>query len=192
MKAQLWVIAGPNGSGKSTVVKRYLAGKLPVINPDDIARIEKVGPIQAGRLAIERQNRLLMRGKSFAFETTLSGKRELWVMQNARERGYKLNVIFLALDGPALAVGRISGRVLAGGHDVPTRDVLRRFQRSIENLPAALAMADRAFVFDNSGDRRRLLLSLDRGKVKMLRRDLPEWAKPYLSQYRGQDQSRTR
>lgn len=184
------MIAGPNGSGKSTIVKRYLAGKIPVINPDDIAAVEKVGPIQAGRLAIERQNRLLMRGASFAFETTLSGKRELWVMQNARERGYKLNLIFLALDGPALAIGRISGRVLAGGHNVPPRDVLRRFQRSIDNLPAAIALADRAFVFDNSSDRRRLLLSLDQGRVKRLRRDLPEWAKPYLSRYRAHDRTR--
>ncbi|MEK9499123.1 hypothetical protein V2H77_22210 [Photorhabdus sp. P32] len=37
-RPQLWVIAGPNGAGKSTLVRRHLTGKLPVVNPDDIAR----------------------------------------------------------------------------------------------------------------------------------------------------------
>ena len=38
MKPQLWVIAGPNGAGKSTLADRYLAGRIPLINPDNIAR----------------------------------------------------------------------------------------------------------------------------------------------------------
>ena len=35
---QLWVVAGPNGAGKSTLTRRYLAGRLPIVNPDDIAQ----------------------------------------------------------------------------------------------------------------------------------------------------------
>jgi|GEM_PF-3753757 Uncharacterized protein conserved in bacteria len=34
---QLWIIAGPNGSGKTTLTQRHLAGRLPVLNPDEIA-----------------------------------------------------------------------------------------------------------------------------------------------------------
>jgi predicted ABC-type ATPase len=31
---QLWVVAGPNGAGKSTLVNKYLAGRVPLVNPD--------------------------------------------------------------------------------------------------------------------------------------------------------------
>lgn len=105
-------------------------------------------------------------------------------MEQAKEMGYKVNLVFLALDNPAVSVGRIAQRVQEGGHNVPTQDVLRRYQRSIDNLPKALAIAERAYIFDNSTDRRRLLLSLERGKVKQIHRDLPDWAKPALAPYR--------
>jgi predicted ABC-type ATPase len=35
---QLWVVAGPNGAGKSTLANKYLAGRLPIVNPDVIAQ----------------------------------------------------------------------------------------------------------------------------------------------------------
>ena len=35
---QLWVVAGPNGTGKSTLANKYLAGRLPIVNPDVIAQ----------------------------------------------------------------------------------------------------------------------------------------------------------
>jgi predicted ABC-type ATPase len=61
-KPQLWVIAGPNGAGKSTLVQRYVAGRVPVVNPDDIAR--EIDPhhhgepgtmLRAGRLALQQR-----------------------------------------------------------------------------------------------------------------------------------------
>ncbi|MDR9230024.1 hypothetical protein FEP08_05595 [Burkholderia multivorans] len=38
-------------------------------------------------------------------------------------------------------------------------------------------LADRAFVLDNSGLRRQLLLSLEGGRVKHMTKQLPDWAK---------------
>lgn len=181
---QLWAIAGPNGSGKSTFTVKFIGDKIPVVNPDDIAREEGVGVVSAGRITFARQQELLAKRESFAFETTLSGRHELRLMEQAKEMGYKVNLVFLALDNPAVSVGRIAQRVQEGGHNVPTQDVLRRYQRSIDNLPKALAIAERAYIFDNSTDRRRLLLSLERGKVKQIHRDLPDWAKPALAPYR--------
>jgi predicted ABC-type ATPase len=35
---RLWVIAGPNGAGKSSIVGARIGGRLPIVNPDDIAR----------------------------------------------------------------------------------------------------------------------------------------------------------
>ena len=45
---------------------------------------------------------------------------------------------------------RIRHRVLAGGHDVPTPDVLRRYARSVENVKDYAALADVLYVFDAS------------------------------------------
>jgi predicted ABC-type ATPase len=44
-------------------------------------------------------------------------------------------------------------------------------------LSDAIDLADRAFVLDNSGENRRLLLSIERGRVKHLSNRLPHWAK---------------
>jgi predicted ABC-type ATPase len=59
---------------------------------------------------------------------------------------------FVWLPSPELALLRIEDRVRHGGHDVPSRDVRRRFDRSIHNLfREYLCLMDSVFVFDNSG-----------------------------------------
>lgn len=34
---QLWIFAAPNGAGKPTLAQRYVAGRVEIINPDNIA-----------------------------------------------------------------------------------------------------------------------------------------------------------
>ena len=180
---QLWVVAGPNGAGKSTLTRRYLEGRLSIVNPDVIAQgLEPADPtrarvrFQAGREAIHRQETFLTQGMDFALETTLSGNRELELMRRAREMGYKVTLVYLGIDAPGLADVRISQRVAEGGHHVPPEDVARRYSRSMTNLATALQIVDRAFVLDNSSQRRRLLLSMEHGQVKHRSRNLPRWA----------------
>ncbi len=55
-------------------------------------------------------------------------------------------------------------------------DVLRRFDRSMTNLSIAMTIADRSYVIDNSGTRRRLLLSYENGTLKRLAKVIPRWA----------------
>ena len=184
---QLWVMAGPNGAGKSTLTSRYLAGRLPIVNPDTIAQeLDPANPTQvrirvrAGREAIRRQEVLLTQGADFAMETTLAGHRELVLLQRARESGYKVTLVYIGVDSTDMLLGRIVQRVTEGGHDVPTEDVDRRYIRSMANLAVALQSVDRAFVLDNTGQRYRLLLSLESGQVKRLSRNLPRWAQDAL------------
>jgi predicted ABC-type ATPase len=176
VRAQIWVVAGPNGSGKTTFTRRFLAGKLPVVNPDDIAERESVRSVSAGRLAIRRQQALLDADHSFAFETTLSGRHEIDLMRQAAKQGYKVNLVFIALDTADLSIGRIVQRVLDGGHNVPSVDVKRRYSRSLANLPEALHLSDRAFLVDNTRARPRVLVSIEAGRLKRAVRDLPRWA----------------
>lgn len=181
---QLWVIAGPNGAGKSTLARRYLAGRIEIVNPDDIA--QQIAPDRrddpavagrAGRIAIERRRALLAAGQSFAFETTLTGHSERTFMAEARDRGFKVNLVFVGIRDVAQSDSRVIERVKRGGHDVQRSDLERRYGRSMANLPAAMQIAHRVLVLDNSEERRRLILSRENGRTKLVSRRLPQWAR---------------
>lgn len=183
-RPQLWVFAGPNGAGKSTFVARFrVAERMPVINPDVIARRlkpdhrgEPALMLRAGRRAATERRALLAGGESFAIETTLTGNSELHLLRQARAADYKTNLVFVGLDDATMALARVREREALGGHSVPTDLVLRRYDKSLANLRSALDLADRCFVIDNSGGRFRLLLTLDEGQVRHLSRRLPAWA----------------
>jgi predicted ABC-type ATPase len=73
---QLWIIAGPNGAGKTTLTGDKPAGRVPVVNPDDIAR--SLDPnhngnptvmLKAGREAIGLRAAYLAARQTFAVET---------------------------------------------------------------------------------------------------------------------------
>lgn len=182
MTSQLWVFAGPNGAGKSTLVAQRVRGRIPVVNPDEIAQTLPAGStgqarmIEAGRIAITRREGHLKAGRSFGLETTLTGRSELDLMRRAKAAGYRVNLVFVGLDDAQLSAARVHARVQRGGHDVPLVDVLRRYGRSMDHLAIALTIADRAFVFDNSGTRRRLLFFREHDRTKHLSQLLPKWA----------------
>lgn len=180
-RPQLWVFAGPNGAGKSTFVDRYVQSRIPVVNPDNIARSLDPALAAAARLALagrhsvrERAD-LLASHRSFAIETTLTGHSELDLMRAARLAGYKVNLIYIGLANVQNSVSRVRERAARGGHDVPLADLLRRFDRSLANLPRAMALADRSIVLDNSGQRRRYVHSQDGARTKFTAPTPPGW-----------------
>jgi predicted ABC-type ATPase len=134
-RPQLWVIAGPNGAGKSTLVARYrLADRIPVVNPDVIAREikpdhrgEPAIMLKAGKLAASRRRALLRARESLAIETTLTGHSELRVMRDARDAGFKVTLVFVNVRNALTSIARVRERVAAGGHDVPSAIVRRRY-----------------------------------------------------------------
>jgi predicted ABC-type ATPase len=184
-RPQLWVIAGPNGVGKSTLVARFrVESRIPVINPDAIARQLVPGNtgasaimLRAGKIAAGRRDALLNAGESFAIETTLTGHSEQRLMRDARRAGYKINLVFVYVDDARAAVARVRERVARGGHDVPTKIILRRYAKSLVNLPSTVSLADRCFIIDNTQDRPRLLLTIDEGRVRRISRQLQGWVR---------------
>lgn len=174
---QLWIVAGPNGAGKTTIADRWLAPRIPVVSPDAIATLQNLSPIQAGKAAISEQERLLAAGDDFALDTTFSGNRELSLMQRATGSGYKISLVFVCVDTLALCQARIAERVESGGHAVPPQDVIRRYTRSLSNLSLAFDFADRVFVLNNTGEKRRLVLSVENGRLKHMAHNLPQWVR---------------
>ncbi len=181
-RPQLWVLAGPNGAGKSTLAEIHIRGRLPIVNPDVIAQSlprrtdGRLDEGTAGKRAILERAGHLEAGRSFAFETTLSGHSELRVMQDATAKGFKVNLVYVGIPDAGASAFRVEARVQAGGHDVPLDHIERRFERTMANLPAGMRAADRTYLFDNSGDRPRLLLVRDYGQTRLVAKVLPAWA----------------
>jgi len=182
----LWIFAGPNGAGKSTLVRQYkVDSRIPIVNPDDIANEIDIKQgshsltvqVKAGRIAVERRAQLFAKGLTFGIETTLSGRSELKLMRAAKERGYKVNLIYVGLDNADQSNSRVIARVRRGGHDVPERDIYRRFGQSLANLADAIRISDRVRILDNSNERKSLILKIDRGRTRIVSRTMPEWAK---------------
>jgi predicted ABC-type ATPase len=72
--------------------------------------------------------------------------------------GYRLEIVYLTIPSPMVALRRIAGRVRQGGHNVPAADVKRRFQRSWANFQNIYKpLADGWLVYDNSGSAPRLI-----------------------------------
>jgi predicted ABC-type ATPase len=160
------IIAGPNGAGKTTFAREFLpkdAGIIHFVNADLLAAgLSPLKPqlavFKAGKLFIGELDRLAKARQDFAFESTLSGLTYLSRIRRWKTAGYKIEIIFLRVSSVPLLLRRITARVKQGGHNVPRADVLRRFVRGWENFEAAYKpLADAWKVYDNSGDRPRLL-----------------------------------
>ena len=160
------IIAGPNGAGKTTFAREFLPrdeGVVHFVNADLIAaglspfRPELVA-LAAGRLLLRELDRLAASRKDFAFESTLSGLTYVSRLRRWRAAGYRIEIVFLSLVSPQLALRRIAARVRQGGHNVPRADVLRRFDRGRVNFDRVYRLLSDAWaVYDNSGPHPRLL-----------------------------------
>ena len=138
------ILAGPNGAGKTTFAREYLPSDVacPVfVNADLIAAgispfAADTAAIRAGRIMLGEIRRHVARGRTFAFETTLAGRRYARLIPEWRRRGYHVHIAFLSLPDPDLAVARVAARVRQGGHDVPEEIVRRRFDSGRSNFEA--------------------------------------------------------
>jgi predicted ABC-type ATPase len=154
------IIAGPNGAGKTTFAREFLpheANCPDFINADLIAaglspfKPETVA-FRAGRLMLEEIHEKIGQKKSFAFETTLSGRTYVKLLRECRANGYNIVLIFLSLPTADMAVTRVAARVSQGGHNVPERDIRRRFEAGLKNFHQVYKQAvDVWTIYDNSG-----------------------------------------
>ena len=176
----LIVFAGPNGSGKSSARDAVANPAEVVIDPDRIARqLNPANPrsvdAQAGRAAVRLFEESLAQRKSICMETTLTGHSAVLRMQRAKDAGYAVSLVYVALHDPELNVRRVAARVRQGGHAIDPGTIRKRVGASLANLARALAIADQAIVLDNSGQAHRRILETAAGQVTYLSEPLPRW-----------------
>lgn len=155
----LFVISGPNGAGKTTFAESILTHELKglrFLNADEIARgLSPFDPwsmrIKAGRILLEEMEAMVGKGESFALESTLTGKAHRRRFEQAKERGYKLVIRALLLPSAEVSAARVKLRVSKGGHDIPEKDLRRRFEKFWENLlETYLPIADNWEIYEST------------------------------------------
>jgi len=166
------IIAGSNGAGKTTFAMEFLplyANCRNFINPDLLARAYSpfdpdAGMLRAGRAVLERIEEFTRARADFAFETTLPGRSYVPLLRRMKKLGFRLHMFYLWIPSLELALLRIRYRVESGGHDVPERDVRRRFGRTLYNLfQLYRPLLDTLHFFDNSSDTPRLIFKDESG-----------------------------
>ncbi len=140
MKKEIIIIAGANGSGKTTFAKSFInkypfefisADEISIkLNPDDI----ESNKLEAGKIFFKKVEQFINENKSFAIESTLSGKYLLRLIRKVKEKKYSVKIIYIFIENPNVCIERIKERALKGGHLVPVNDIIRRYYRSKENF----------------------------------------------------------
>ncbi len=168
-----WIIAGPNGAGKTTFALKYLpevAQCRNFVNADLIAAgMSPLAPererVTASRIFLAEIDRHIQERHDFGFETTLAGRGYLRLMRRLKDAGWRVELIYLALPSAEMARVRVAERVSHGGHDIPVRDIERRFVRSLNNLFSDFAaLADRTVCLLNSGESPAIVFTEQGGK----------------------------
>jgi predicted ABC-type ATPase len=161
MQKKCYIIAGPNGAGKTTFANDFLpieAECLNFINADLIAaglspfQPDKMG-VEAGRIMLQKIDECVNKDKSFAFETTFSGRLYVKKIKTWKSKGYEIIIYYLKLPSVDIAIERVKLRVAKGGHNISEKDIRRRFERSWVNFQGSYKyLADSWTVFDSSGE----------------------------------------
>ena len=160
------IIAGPNGAGKTTFALEYLlaeAGISRFFNADMIASgLSPFAPERqaaaAGRLFLREIETCIAAGQDFAFETTLSGRAYLKLIDRLRGMLWRVDLHYLALPNVNMSKSRVTERVRHGGHNIPVHDIERRFPRSLRNLLNDYRMrVDVCICYMNSNDETRII-----------------------------------
>lgn len=112
-----------------------------------------VNSYHAAALADFIRHQLLERKANFTFETVMSSRDKVEFIRLARSKGYRTYLYFVATEDPEININRVANRVSGGGHDVPRDRIIERYYRTLELLPEAIQETNRAYLFDNSGDR---------------------------------------
>lgn len=127
------------------------------------------------------RQKLVQSGKSFSFETVMSSPDKIEFLQNARRRGCRNYLYFVATDSPEINISRVRYRVKTGGHDVPTDKITTRYYRSLDLLWEAVKYTDRAYIFDNSGSDLIWLAEITNAENLEIKNDTaPSWFIKYV------------
>ncbi|MBQ9548507.1 MAG: zeta toxin family protein [Bacteroidales bacterium] len=156
---RLYILSGCNGAGKTTASYTLLPELLECsefVNSDEFAKsLSPFNPSQASvsasRYMLMKIRYLLDKRSDFSIETTLATRSLVGIIQDARELGYSVTLLYFWLNSPELAIARVRDRVAAGGHHIPEDVVRRRYRMGLGYFfETYIPLCDRWVLADNS------------------------------------------
>jgi predicted ABC-type ATPase len=115
--------------------------------------------IRAGKVMLQAIRDHVANRDSFAFETTLSGRRYARLIPVWQAEGYAVKLVFLYLNSVDTAIARVAARAAHGGHNIPETTIRRRYEAGWHNFNEVYKpLVDAWGLYDNSGSGPRLLL----------------------------------
>ena len=97
-------------------------------------------------------------------------------LQECKRQGYSVNLLFMWVKSPELAVNRVALRVLEGGHHVPEELIRRRYRSGMTNFfNLYQPLADTWAFYDNSTENPKLVACWTGAKPLVIH-DKPTWA----------------
>ena len=173
------IIAGPNGSGKSSIYSgvsiENVGRSVWIINPDVLTlRIGTVEGTDFAKSNLEAVKRIeawleasINAHQSVGVETVLSTPKYRRLVERARRLSFEVHLIYVVLDSVERNIERVQLRVEKGGHAVPREKIVKRYARSLKQLPWFMDAADRAWIYDNSGAAPKLIAEKSHGIVRV-------------------------
>lgn len=142
----LSIIAGPNGAGKSSLSAELYENTG--VKPFDFdyefllrwsqfsfdPSLEQTIHLRTQEEYERRKTESLSNCTDFAFETNYHDESVLRTILEFRNKGHRIEVIFLFLSSPQEAVSRVNTRVLQGGHAVSIQTIHERFYMGLSLL----------------------------------------------------------
>lgn len=188
-RPEMFIVAGPPGGGKSAAFGlRAFAERI--FNADDRAAELNGGSYRGIPMAIRAQvNREFERfvqerieaRQPFAIETTLRSTITFEQAKIAKTAGFRVTMIYVALESFELHFRRVTRRALLGGHAASEPTLRRIYDASLKNLSAALdpvhSGIDEIRVFDNSAADQipTLALEVKSGRITRIGDEMPVW-----------------
>jgi predicted ABC-type ATPase len=131
------------------------------------------------------RQKLLNSNASFTLETVMSHPSKVDLLAQAQRAGYRTYLYFVATDDPAINLSRVRNRIKLGGHAVPEDRIIKRYYRSLDLLLPAIRMANRAYVFDNSGESKDgkqtwIAEITDGTELNLKSEEIPAWFKMFV------------
>ncbi len=148
-KPMILVLAGPNGSGKSTITQ-YFEKIGTYTNADDIVAATGMSNEEAAQLVDNKRYTSIEAKEDFTFETVLSSKFKLDILEKAKAEGYFIKCVFVLTVDPLINVARVETRVASGGHDVEKKKIIERYYKSLNNIKRLMDICDILHVYDNT------------------------------------------
>jgi predicted ABC-type ATPase len=132
------------------------------------------------------RDKLIENNQSFCFETVMSHPSKLNDIKEAKALGYTTYLYFVCIDDPEVNISRVENRVKKGGHDVDKETIKKRYSRTLTYLFPAIEICDKAYLFDNSGEKLTLIAEIYDAKSLKLHvneDEFPNWFKEYVLNY---------